>query len=106
MVFEATNESTKGALKIFDPELVERFGTEVQAARIERERALIGKHHPHLVRILDGGFCTNTRYFYIVMELVAGKQLAEVLETLPRDRIWPCPSPKLHPTKESQSLNG
>lgn len=88
MVFEASNGSTVGALKIFDPELVERFGTDVQQSRIEREQALIGKHHPHLIEILDGGFCAKTQYFYIVMKLMAGKQLAGVLESFPRERIW------------------
>lgn len=89
MVFEASNGSILGALKIFDPELVERFGTDVQTARIERELALIGKEHPHLVRILDGGFCPKTRLFFVVMELVVGKPLARVLGAVPRERIWP-----------------
>lgn len=46
MVFEARNGPTVGALNIFDPELVERFGTDVQAARIDRELALGGEGPP------------------------------------------------------------
>ncbi len=89
VVFEAESDSTRCALKIFDPELVERFGTDVQSARVERELALRGKEHPHLVRILDGGQCPKTKYFFIAMELLAGQPLSKVLQMLPREKIWP-----------------
>jgi hypothetical protein len=89
VVFEAKNGAERGALKIFDRELVERFGTDVQMARIERELVLRGKEHPHLVRILDGGQCPRTKLFYVVMEFLVGQPLAKVLKTVPRERIWP-----------------
>lgn len=42
-----------GALKLFEPELVERFGSEVQLERIERAKSLIGKQLPNLVTVLE-----------------------------------------------------
>jgi eukaryotic-like serine/threonine-protein kinase len=105
MVFEAENGSTVGALKVFDPELVERFGTAVQAARIDRELALCGKEHPHLVRILDGGRCSRTHYFFVVMDLVTGQPLSKVLESVPRDRIWPLTSQVASAARFLEQLN-
>jgi eukaryotic-like serine/threonine-protein kinase len=105
MVFEAENGPTVGALKIFDPELVERFGSDVQAARIERELVLCGKEHPHLVRILDGGKCSRTHYFFVVMDLVAGRPLSKVLESVPRDRIWPLMSQVASAARFLEQLN-
>jgi hypothetical protein len=105
VVFEAENGSTVCALKIFDPELVERFGTEVQTARITRELALRGKEHPHLVRILDGGQCDRTHCFFVAMELLPGQPLAKVLHSLPRERIWPLISQVASAAKFLEQLN-
>jgi hypothetical protein len=105
LVFEAAKGATVGALKIFDPELVERFGTAVQATRIDRELALCGKDHPHLVRILDGGQCTKTQYFFVVMDLVTGRPLSKVLESVPRDRIWPLVSQIASAARFLEQLN-
>jgi serine/threonine protein kinase len=55
VVFLAQRSSQEAALKIFDPEIVERYGRDVQSARIKREVSLIGKSHPNLVAIYDGG---------------------------------------------------
>ena len=41
LVFRAQKDSSFAALKVFDPELVQRFGTDVQKARIERELILL-----------------------------------------------------------------
>lgn len=87
VVFEADNEGRSSALKVFDPELVERFGKETQLARIERERSLIGQHHPHLVRILDGGECAASGYLYVAMEFIDAPNLASSLTLVPRDKI-------------------
>jgi len=93
------------ALKIFDPELVERVGTDVQAARIERELALRDKEHPHLVRILDGGQCGRTRLFFVAMEFLLGQPLAKVLQSLPRERIWPLISQVASAARFLEQLN-
>jgi hypothetical protein len=52
-VFRALDPSgSPAALKIFDDELIAQYGDEVQLHRIERELALVGKHHPHMVNII------------------------------------------------------
>jgi serine/threonine protein kinase len=89
LVFKAQNSTGFAALKIFDPELVQRFGTDVQTARIDRELSLRGKHHPHLVDILDGGRCPVTGFFFVAMQLLDGKSLSSQLHHFPRERIWP-----------------
>lgn len=48
------------ALKLIDPELIERFGIEQQLARVHREQELAGHTEPHLVQIFDGGYCEET----------------------------------------------
>lgn len=89
VVFDAVRDGEVGALKVFDPDLVDRSGKGKQIARINRELALRGESHPHLVRVLDGGLCTKTDYLFIVMELLDSPNLASVIDTLPRDRIRP-----------------
>jgi hypothetical protein len=89
IVFRATRESESAAVKVFDPEMVERYGRSVQLARIQRELLLRGKHHPNLIKILDGGECSHSGYLYVAMELIEAPNLASVLSAVPRDRIWP-----------------
>ena len=105
VVFEASNCANFGALKVFDPELIERFGTDVQTARIERELALRDKDHPYLIHILDGGRCSSTGFFFVVMELLLGRPLAKVLDTLPRERIWTLISQVASAAKFLEQLN-
>lgn len=92
LVFRATREGRTAALKVFDPDLVERFGQDVQFERLQRELSLRGKHHPHLVEILDGGHQKKRNLFYVVMTLVEGVPLSKVLDTFPRERIDPITS--------------
>ena len=87
LVFKSRKEGFVGALKVFDPDLIDRFGTDEQAARIERELSLKGQEHPNLVKIVDGGRCDASGYWYIVMEYIDAPTLAEILETLPRESI-------------------
>lgn len=85
IVLHACKEGIDGAIKIFDPELVERFGAGVQQERINREISLVGKKHPNLVEILDGGIWTRGKksLYYIVMEYLPWKNLAEALQNIP-----------------------
>ncbi|HEX7379932.1 MAG TPA: protein kinase [Pirellulales bacterium] len=87
VVFDATKDGKRAALKVFDPELVERFGRETQLARIGRERSLVGEHHPYLVQILDGGECQVTQHLFVAMELIDAPNLAASLTLVPRDKI-------------------
>lgn len=89
LVFKSHKDDIVGALKVFDSDLIDRFGSDSQAARIERELSLKGKEHPNLVKILDGGRCDTSGYWYIVMEYIDAPTLAEILETLPRESIRP-----------------
>jgi serine/threonine-protein kinase len=77
-----------GALKIFDPELVERFGKDVQKERIRRELSLKRKSHPNLVGILDGGFDEEKQFYFVVMEFIGFPSLSSVLDQVPRSSVW------------------
>jgi serine/threonine protein kinase len=89
VVFKAQKDTQLAAVKFFDPELVERYGLEVQSQRIDREKSLIGKKHPNLVEIFDGGYWKEKELFYIVMEFLPWKNLAEVLTDVPIGRERP-----------------
>jgi serine/threonine protein kinase len=87
-VFKAQNGNRLGAVKFFDPEIIEKHGAEIQVQRIEREKALIGKSHPNLVEILGGGHWTGPSLplgdmYFIVMEYLPWKNLAEALGEVP-----------------------
>ncbi len=87
VVFEAENGGQQAALKVFDSELVERYGKANQLARIDRERSLIGEHHPHLVQIFDGGECPRSGYLFIAMEFIDAPNLGNSLTLVPREKI-------------------
>jgi len=87
LVLEASHEGQVAALKIFDPELVERFGEESQLARIGRECLLIGESHENLVKVLDGGKCPKTGYLFVAMEHIRAPNLADSLTLVPREKI-------------------
>ncbi|MCU1278388.1 MAG: serine/threonine protein kinase [bacterium] len=87
LVFHATKDGHEGAVKVFDREMVERFGKPAQRERVLRERDLVGKHHPNLIRILDAGEDEDLDVFFVVMEFFPGKNLAEVLQDVPIDRV-------------------
>jgi eukaryotic-like serine/threonine-protein kinase len=89
VVFKAVRENETAAVKIFDPELVERYGKAAQLSRIGRELSLRGKYHPNLIKILDGGECPQSGYLFVAMEFVEGPNLGSLLSSIPRDRIWP-----------------
>ena len=89
VVFSASKEGATAALKVFDPELVERSGRQQQLKRIGREVSLRDKTHPNLVRILDGGECAETHHLFVAMERIDAPNLAEALQDIPRQAIKP-----------------
>jgi eukaryotic-like serine/threonine-protein kinase len=89
LVLEAEKDDVKAALKIIDPEMVERAGVERQLARVRRERELAGHGHPNLVDILDGGQCSDTGHLFVAMELLEPRPLGQVRNILPASRIGP-----------------
>lgn len=83
IVLKATRDNQVAAIKIFDPELVERCGVDVELERIDREKSLIGKAHLNLIQILDGGSWKERGLLFIVMEFLPWKNLADVLTEVP-----------------------
>lgn len=86
-VFRAEKDGQIAALKIFDSEVVERYGRDAQRKRIDRELLLRGKEHPNLVRIFDGG--EDDEMLFIVMEYLPWKNLAESLQGIPPEAVRP-----------------
>ena len=87
VVFEAVKGGKRGALKVFDRELISRAGKNKQMERIARELDLKGKHHTNLIDIIDGGYCKDTNNIYVVMKFLPVPNLSQTLATIPRDRI-------------------
>jgi serine/threonine protein kinase len=83
-VFLAEDHSGKKvALKIFDSELIDRYGHEMQEMRIQQEISLMGHNIPSLVKIIDGGQgdIEGANYFFIAMEFIAGKNLKAFIKS-------------------------
>jgi eukaryotic-like serine/threonine-protein kinase len=89
LVLKAEKAAQVVALKIFDPDLIKKYSETTQLGRIEREKRLIGKSHPHLVRIYDGGKCSRTGHLFVAMECIPAKDLSQLLTAVPRDKIRP-----------------
>ncbi len=89
LVFKATKHGQVVALKVFDPDLIERFGSDVQAERIRRQLTLKDKYHPNLVKIVDGGYSDALGLWFIAMEFLEAPSMARILTDIPRDRIRP-----------------
>lgn len=87
VVFEAERNGNKAAIKVFDRELVERYGEEHQLARIDVERKLVGKHHPNLVKIFGGGKCVTTGCLYVIMERLYFEALSTKIVGFPPAQI-------------------
>lgn len=86
-VFLADGPTGEAAVKIFDTELIARYGDDTQFARIAREQELAGQSHPNLVEILGGGFDGITQNHFLVMKYLKGPNLKECLEDIPADHI-------------------
>ena len=86
-VFSATFEGREAALKIFDVELVERYGRLTQLDRIAREVSLADHSHPNLVEIYDGGECPRNGLLFVAMERVDAPSLNRVLTDVSRPCI-------------------
>lgn len=87
IVLPALREGREAAIKVFHPELVERYGKDAQLERILREKSLVGSEHPNLVRIFDGGECPATNHLYVVMECLPYKNLHQLLGKVPLEAV-------------------
>jgi serine/threonine protein kinase len=79
VVMVGERDGARAAVKVFHPELVERYGRAAQLERIRREISLVGSSHPHVVTILGGGEDKAGAWLYVVMEELPWKNLKEVL---------------------------
>lgn len=82
-VFEARRKGVKVALKVFDDEVIERYGDKAQLQRIDRELSLIGRSHEHMVEIIDGGKDKGSGNHFIVMEFLDGPNMSKCLKDIP-----------------------
>lgn len=89
LVLKAERNGTQAALKVFDPDLIKKYGEVTQLDRISRELRLIGQSHDHLVKIFDGGKCMETGHLFVTMECIPAKDLSQLLTSVPHDRIRP-----------------
>lgn len=90
-VFKAKDlEGNFYAVKIFDNDLIERFGHEIQEKRIEQEINLKGHTIPNLVKIIDGGKTQieSNEYYYIVMEFINGQNLKQFISSSTYDNSF------------------
>jgi serine/threonine protein kinase len=87
LVFRGSRGGQEAAVKVFDRELVEKFGKDAQRERVLREKSLVGKHHPNLIEILAAGEDSTRDLFFVVMAFFPGKNLAEVLIAVPHERV-------------------
>ena len=86
-VYKGESETGHAAVKIFDDQLINKFGGEALKARTEREKLVIGHDHPHLVKMLDAGIDETEGFHYLAMEFLSGKSMAECLEEIPDENI-------------------
>lgn len=87
VVLPATKGNQSGAIKVFHPELIERYGEATQLERIMREQGLVNASHENLVRIYDGGKCLDTGHLYVVMESLPFKNLHDQNANIPLSAI-------------------
>lgn len=87
-VFLSSKDKVHFAIKIFDDELISKYGDEAQFERIRREIKLKDSPHENLVNIVEGGICPITSNHFIVMEFIEGRNLKSCLSELDQDDIW------------------
>jgi serine/threonine protein kinase len=81
-VYRGRKDNKLYAVKIFDPEITERFGFEIQRQRTELELSLKNHAINNLVKILDGGIrsINNIDHIYLIMEHIEGVNLKKYIE--------------------------
>lgn len=87
LVFKGRRNGAESAVKVFDPELIERFGKDIQLQRIQRELLLKDKYHEHLIQILDGGECSATGHLFVVMSCLQLSTLESQINVIPFQAI-------------------
>jgi serine/threonine protein kinase len=82
VVFRGRNDDNLYAIKIFDNDLVDRFGAELQKQRIELELSTKGHNISNIVKVFDGDHIqiNGIEYFYLIMEYIQGTNLKDYIE--------------------------
>lgn len=86
-VFKATKDDQVAAIKVFDTELIAKFGDAALLERMDREGWLAGHDHPNIVKIFDSGIEPTTGHHYLVMEFLSGPSLAADIGNLDSEHI-------------------
>lgn len=86
-VFKASKGNEYSALKVFDKELIDKFGEKEQFVRIERELELVGHSNPNMVQIFSGGKNDNTGHLYIIMEYLDAPNLSKSYYRIPEENF-------------------
>lgn len=104
-VFRGTKEDRRAAVKLMDPDLVQRFGRAEQLGRLELQNRLIGHSHPNLVRIYGAGECRQTGLLYVIMEDLELPSLDTQLQRIEDYQIFPIVSQIAHAAQYLETLN-
>jgi serine/threonine protein kinase len=87
LVLDADRGDERAALKVIDPALEQKFGPEHQEARVAHELRLVGRKHPHVVQIYDGGRCKDTGLLFVAMENLPYQNLDQLTHPFPPERL-------------------
>lgn len=86
-VFKASRGDEVSAIKVFDTDLITKFGGDALTVRSERERSLLSHQNPHLVKMLDAGVDQGTGLHYLAMEFLPGRSMADCIEDIPYEKV-------------------
>jgi eukaryotic-like serine/threonine-protein kinase len=79
-VYKAIKDGQPAAVKVFDNELITKFGDRAMLERMEREKWLVGHTHPNIVKMVASGIEPATANHFLVMEYLEGPNLAKAIE--------------------------
>ena len=86
-VFGATQGDSEAVVRVFRGEGAGGPTEPGAEALIWRRMKLVGKSHPNLATVRDGG--SDQGYAYLVTDLVPGRPLTEVRSSVPRGQVRP-----------------
>jgi eukaryotic-like serine/threonine-protein kinase len=76
-------ENKPYAIKVYDDDLIDEVGKNDVELRINRQLFFKDKHHKNLVKVFDGGYCTDFGIHYLVMEYLDQKNLTDAIGKIP-----------------------
>lgn len=88
-VCEANLVDKKYAIKIFETDSLDDKDINELKIRLDRQLNLVGKFHENLIKIFAGGYCTESKCYYLIMEFLDALPLSKLIKDLPHERIGP-----------------